>query len=366
MVDFSVRANRGEWSELYALFRLLGDGKLVAGDENHTKIDNLVYPIVEIVRMDSGRLFNYKNTGDVVLITENKKELARVKVSEFTRFADFLLSKIQEAKDATFEIKDIEQFRKNIYTFKIKAESQEKADIYIVIHDPITNLSPKLGFSIKSELGAVPTLFNSGKISNFIFKLTNPLDEELINLVNETKGFKEKIQLIKGKCDLKFEGIQSGKDGNLLYNNLVLMDSCMPVLLANLLVLQYTNEKGTKSVAELVKIITEENPLGFDMSSNHPFYESKVKHLLVDSALGMTAGKRWDGVYQANGGYLVVRKSGEIVCYHIYNKKEFEDYLFYNTKFETPSTSKYDFGRVEKRGDGSQYFKLNLQIRFTK
>ncbi len=29
-----ITANKGEWSELYALFKLLCDGELSAGDEN--------------------------------------------------------------------------------------------------------------------------------------------------------------------------------------------------------------------------------------------------------------------------------------------------------------------------------------------
>ncbi|WP_197684895.1 HpaII family restriction endonuclease [Proteiniphilum saccharofermentans] len=36
-----------------------------------------------------------------------------------------------------------------------------------------------------------------------------------------------------------------------------------------------------------------------------------------------------------------------------------------NTKFETASTSRHDFGVIYKDG-GEQYLKLNLQIRFIK
>ena len=33
--------NKGEWSEIYAMFKLLGDKKMSAGDENLKKIPNL-------------------------------------------------------------------------------------------------------------------------------------------------------------------------------------------------------------------------------------------------------------------------------------------------------------------------------------
>ena len=51
-----------------------------------------------------------------------------------------------------------------------------------------------------------------------------------------------------------------------------------------------------------------------------------MKVLLIDVALGMTPGAEWLGKYDANGGYLVVRKDGKIVCYHFYNRNDIEDY----------------------------------------
>ena len=70
--------------------------------------------------------------------------------------------------------------------------------------------------------------------------------------------------------------------------------------------------------------------------------------------------------YDANGGYLVVRKDGEVVCYHFYNRNDIEDYLYYNTRFERASRSRYGFGSLYRGDDGQVYIKLNLQIRFLK
>lgn len=57
----------------------------------------------------------------------------------------------------------------------------------------------------------------------------------------------------------------------------------------------------------------------------------------------MTPAKEWKGRYDANGGYLVVKKDGDIVCYHFYNRNDVEDYLYYNTRFERASRSRYHF-----------------------
>ena len=72
-----------------------------------------------------------------------------------------------------------------------------------------------------------------------------------------------------------------------------------------------------------------------------------------------------DGWARATGGYLVVKGDGDILAYHIYNRNDFEDYLLYNTKLDTASTSRHGFGVIYEV-DGSLYFNLNLQIRFIK
>jgi type II restriction enzyme len=79
----------------------------------------------------------------------------------------------------------------------------------------------------------------------------------------------------------------------------------------------------------------------------------------------MMPSKIWTGELDATGGYLIVKEDGEILCYHIYNRNEFEDYLLNNTKLETASSNRHDFGKVYKE-DSQQLFKLNLQIRFLK
>lgn len=122
-----------------------------------------------------------------------------------------------------------------------------------------------------------------------------------------------------------------------------------------------------KIIIELIENLTENinkiNPLNYDNQFAHTFYDYKVKRFLTDVALGMTPSKVWTGELDATGGYLVVKENGEVLCYHIYNRNEFEDYLFTNTKLETASSTRHEFGKIYKE-NGQYYFKLNLQIRF--
>lgn len=79
----------------------------------------------------------------------------------------------------------------------------------------------------------------------------------------------------------------------------------------------------------------------------------------------MMPSKVWSGKYDATGGYLIVKENGDVLCYHIYNTNEFEDYLLNNTKLETASSNRHDFGILYEENE-NYFFKLNLQIRFVK
>lgn len=147
------------------------------------------------------------------------------------------------------------------------------------------------------------------------------------------------------------------------HNNLVMMDCCLPRLLADMLWDSYKYKE--MNIVKAVKRATKKNFMGFDLSTGHDFYGYKMKALMVNSALGMLPAKPWTGKYEATGGYIVVKDDGDIVCFHIYDRNLLEDYLFHNTKFETPD-SRWNFGYIYKDGDGAFYFKLNLQIRFKK
>lgn len=245
---------------------------------------------------------------------------------------------------------------------QIKAKSVEKADIRIVIHDLRTGMTPLLGFSIKSQLGDNSTLLNAGRTTNFCYKIEQrqfPAQEiNVINNINTRAKIRDRVQAIQNNGgNLHFEKIEDG----IFCNNLTLIDSRMPEIIAQLLLECYST--GNTDLRQLTEAVTARNPLNYDMSNSNPFYEFKIKQMLVAVALGMVPHTPWLGKYQANGGYLVVKEDGDVLCYHFYDRNLFEDYLFCNTRFETPSASRHGFGEIYTM-NGANYFKLNLQIRF--
>jgi type II restriction enzyme len=148
---------------------------------------------------------------------------------------------------------------------------------------------------------------------------------------------------------------------NIFKNNLVLIDSKLPDILSEMIKQFFTS--SSSKISSLTKEINSKNPLEYDTQHSHSFYEYKIKRFLTDVALGMMPSKVWTGIYDATGGYLIVKESGEVLCYHIYNRNQFEDYLFENTKLETASSTRHDFGSLYLI-ENKIYIKLNLQIRF--
>ena len=220
-----------------------------------------------------------------------------------------------------------------------------------------------MGFSIKSQLGGDSTLLNASKATNFNFKVTgaNLSDDEIIeiNSINPKRNkVIERVDAIKKKgASLVFDKV----DNSTFRNNLVMLDGDLPAIIANLLLEQLNT--GVSTLKELAENITETNPLKYDVEQASPFYAYKIKHLLTSAALGMMPATAWSGRFDANGGYLVVKKDGEILCYHFYDRNRFEDYLFSNAYLERSSTTKHKYATIVKEVDGTLSFKLNFQVR---
>ena len=283
-------------------------------------------------------------------------------MDRFMQESASLLEEIKSAKKSAFEIHASEAFMSTIGCTKLKAPSKDKADIHIVIHDLRTNMTPLLGFSIKSQLGSASTLLNAGATTNITYTICGKnLSDEKIAEINSIDSHLERMAEIGNQgCSLSYKEIDSA----VFMNNLQFLDICMPQFIADCLLVDSVGEDS--SLTHCVSEVAKKNPFGYNGKNVAEFYEHKMKVLLLSAALGMTPGKEWTGRYDANGGYLVVRKDGEIVCYHFYNQNDVEDYLYNNTRFERASRGRYNFGSLYRGDDGGVYIKLNLQIRFKK
>lgn len=380
-----LTGNKGEWSEAYVFLRLLAEGRLNAADQNLIAIPNVYYPIIKIIRNEENNPRSYLLNGKIDVVDNTSGiVLLSISIIDFIQKSNKLFTDLKAAKGKSISFPVIETFLNSIDFNKLKAKNIDKSDIKIMIHDINTGMKPTLGFSIKSLVGKDPTLFNAGIGTNFIFKLTPPLGLVFNMSKFNTDTYTQSLQrrqpakiairlqeLIRLKFDITFTNVES----ETLKLNLQLIDSKLPEILSQIVYYKYKSK--TSKMKDLLTQINNQNPLGYDLVKGHPFYEVKIKNFLTESALGMTPETVWTSVYNVTGGLIIVKKTGDIVCYHIYNRNEFQEYLINRSRLDQPATSedasnpgnydvvaekKYRFGWVYQN-NGEFYIKLNLQIR---
>lgn len=361
-----LSGNKGEWSEIYVFLRLLEIGKLYAADADLNKMEDVFYNIINIVRNENIGILEFRvdrNAGRIsVYNTETSETLIDLLSSEFASIADKLYSEIIAANSPAFSSVNTEDFLDRISVSTLKAKSSDKADIRIKIHDINTGYESVQGFSIKSRLGGASTLINAGRTTNFIFEVTGNLDDCVKDTFNTcSKLFKNRFDYLYNQVNCKLNYV--GMENDTFENNLRLIDGDLPEICAYMLAEYYSS--GVNTVDKALESIVGANPMNYNLTKGQPFYQYKFKKFLTESALGMLPSKAWDGTADATGGYIIVREDGEVLCYHLFNRNEFENYLVKNTKFETASTSRHQFGNIYKEND-KYYLKLNLQVRFTK
>ncbi len=357
-----ISANKGEWSESYAFIKLLSTGKLYSADEKLNKNNNMYFPIDSIMREEvKGKNITYKTLEGKVIVDSDGGETS-YNSSQFADEANYLFKEINDASNkGSFAIDKTEKFLNSILCYKASAPSTNKSDITMKIVDINTGYNSTVGFSIKSELGASPTLLNAGKTTNFVFEVADyPFDPISINNIQKHRNGKY-------KADIKGRVAEVYKYGQLDYkhpcnatfrDNLELIDSKMDEIIAVSLLYYY--RYGISSSRDILDKLIEENPLNYN---NLNAYRYKLCKFLTAIALGMMPSKEWDGIDEASGGYIIVTKQGDVLAYHLHNRNCFENYLLEHTKFETASSSRHNFGNVYIE-NGRPYLNLNLQIRF--
>ncbi len=354
----NLTANKGEWSELYALFKIFTDRTIDAADPN-LQPNGETYTFLDIYREDDpGRLLDYdlRNDGEVRIIDANGTLVKIVNVREAPIALNEIFAQIKNGgAKAAFHIDQAYIEMSRFILTKIKASSYHKSDLDARIRDKVVSSSSRVGFSIKSQVGSPSTLLNASKQTNFQFAIKSFTCAE-DDYLRDGHVLRQTLADIYNRAGyLQFTSVNS----ETFLSNMRTIDTVLPYILANMLV-NYYRGRG-KTMPELCRLCANENEFHLDYLE----VSYKVKTFLRAIALGMVPGKRWNTYLAAHGGYIVVCEDGRLVCYHLYNDDEFRDFLFNNTKFETPSTSRHDFGKIYQQG-GESYINLNLQIRFIK
>ncbi len=176
--------------------------------------------------------------------------------------------------------------------------------------------------------------------SNFIYKLADQSDKAMSS--NNLLSF-------------------SHVENSIFSNNLVLIDSSLCLILAQLVRLKHLNYAS--EVSKLLMYLSSINPLNIESKEINLLYQRKLKDFLSAIAFGMNKNQVWTGLRNSNEHSWKFIDREYILPHHILKKNDFENYLLNNTKLETPSSTRHGFGVVYEE-NGFQFIKLNLQIRF--
>ncbi len=352
--------NVGEWSELYTLGYLLVSGGAYAADRRQNPIRDKFYKVIEVYL--AGKLpideVSYVIMEHEILVrpagempfTVGKKDI-KLKLREF--FQELTA----EDNTRTFPLETGAQLMALLSKKFISASSaQTTSDLDLILEDKTTKLpTPRIGFSIKSQLGSASTLLNASGATNFLFKVTPPegLDESDFPTM-EPGAVRANIRALD-KAGFSFEFVSL--DSQNFTSNLELVDSNMPANLAKLLFEFYSSKSSN-----MAELSTMAFPPESAKSTQQVF---KLKQFLGAVAMGLRPTGEWDGDVTRFKGLIVVKVDGDVVFYYLYNLTDFQEFLFDSVKLEVASTTRHKFGELY-RESGDYFVKLNLQIRFIK
>lgn len=372
----SIKANKGEWGEPYAAIRILGDGKLYIADANGNKNPSEWMNVLELIRHETAsRIVSYRYKAEEVEIDVfvNNSYVTSFAASEFIKVADQLAREIPQKKGNSFEISDaLSEFMREIEMLHIKAKSVDKSDIFLTILDPRASVMREhIGFSIKSEFGQNPTLFNTAKSSAVVYEVLN-MNDNLMDKINSMFDDKGHVSvggrcdaLISDGCDLKFIGfpIASNAKCAAFKENLDLINPRLAEVIERMLWNHFFNHESYVNLEAVTQTIIKDNPCMLTRPEEK--YPYMIKSFLYAAYCGMTASTLWNGNSQVNGGFIKVKRTGEVVAHYALESDAFKSYLYKNCYLEFPSTSeKHGFYANVYKEDGKYYFRLNFQIRY--
>lgn len=370
------KANKGEWAEVYVLCRLLGEGRLYSADDHMERIPGSYVEVLRVIREEIvGEITQYKRRMEngTVEISTADGETILVSTAQFLEKSQALFDYLCEARGRSLPAPDgVSGFLDLVKVTKPKAPSTSsvgsfggKTDIVIRMRDVKTALVSTMGFSIKAQFASPPTLYNAGTSTQFLYEVEGMDDASMreFNSLTRENGNRDWASCVEY---LKRNGLHArfiGTAKSTTAQNLLFIRESMPSLMACLYRHRLLEDTDCKGLPELCSWLEEADPLSYP---DKKMYEKALKDLLMASFSGMTGTRRWDGTEQINGGYIVVKPGGDVLCYHSSDRERFRDYLFRQSFLEYVSCKKFGWGTVSKDPQERYVLPLNGSIRFRK
>lgn len=407
--------NKGEWAELYVFLCLLGTGVLHAADSGLNRKADSFLDVAKIVRRapDGDGALEYivhpdSRTIEVrresAVAADARRERAGLDGTgsqdacscgnfdreERTLSSAFVsmeacehVARVLFARLASHEKgaktmhapAEVCDFAEGIGVANPKAQSVAnrrdafggKADIVIETRDGRNGLTNRMGFSVKSQFASPATLFNASPSAPLLYWVAHCDDASMdeFNALRDARGNRGWFaccQPFFAAHGLRVSFARARNAGSFERNLLFVREGMLEIIAACVRE-RFIRGAASADVADVTALVAEQNPMRYPPAIAAAIYEKAMKDFLYAAFSGMSATKPWDGMEQVNGGYIVVKPDGDVLCYHANDREEFREYLFRNTAFEYVSAKKYGWSFIEK-SDGEYLLPVNFSIRF--
>ncbi|MCG3770336.1 MAG: hypothetical protein JW384_01484 [Nitrosomonadaceae bacterium] len=336
--------NVGEWSELYALATLLATSASSVHGSSLPKAKRIRHR--HSIAEQSVEYVISQGAIDIEAERPHRVEVASLSISELSRK---LLSDIQEKKGRTFhseagaELAEILQFTGAGPTFRDDLQVQWAK-----------NFRPEwLGLSVKSLLGAKPTLLNASSATNFTFKLVGNLEQLDKSVFSQNTGMK-KLFTIFNESGVALQLVRM--DNEVFYRNLTHFSDRLPETVGTLLVIA-----ASHSAKSMLNVWEEASAQSNSLAADD---KQSLFEFLGAVGLGLRPAVEWVGREEVGfGGFVVVNRDGTVHISDESRPSALGEFLFRNLKFEWGSRDRHKFGIPFLAGD-QILIRLNLQLRF--
>lgn len=361
----SESKNKGEWSESYVVLRILAEGVVRDASDLSKRIR------VSAIRVRYSEVMrHYRIDEDIVSVfDENDLRVGEFDRDTALRLADRLLSEISAGKGRAITISNASEIASTLCLPKLSSQSSRvKEDVILATTDSATGEQYFQGYSIKSYLGGSATLFNASQETTAITYVFEEHDPALIKKANSYNKSTTPRDYVKKRveciADLTIREVRYRS--STFEGNLSLIDAALPEIYARL-VLESNLVKG-KRIAEVIQKHALRSTIDAKNYTLLEYISYKVRNLLSEMSLGMTAGTRWYGASSVTGGFLIVTTDcTTITCHMTQDRISYLEYLLRATKFDTPSTGRHGSNELIEIVDGSDKrmaMTLNSQIRW--
>jgi hypothetical protein len=333
MADKAWSGNVGEWGELYAACALLGAGQLSIAERPKP------YQLLDLQRPEKQGSANYVVDGGSVTPSSIGAKIPRSQYADAAIQIRAAIRNRTTGKRAFAIPSQLQAQLEGLGFTKISAGSTVNSDLHLEILSPneLERISLK-GYSIKTEAGAAPTLYNMSTGRHLHFSIT--AEAAALEKLNQAfikggRGRKKAMSEFAKSQPLITPGTPDFPQcftSEKMVSDFRSLDGDAPMLMAHAVIQYYFYQAGRCSTA--VQAVANLDPLG---NLEAVAYQRKFAQIWRELYRGI-GGKNYAGIGAAQGGILRVKSDLSLQAVPIENDSGGN--LLSSTIFDAP-----DFGR---------------------